>query len=100
MKSEIKVCDGKYTLQHTNGVGLRCLRYGEPWRDLIGDELALALVQRIEALEESHEELLFRLKYVYTGRDEEWDAGGWLSHCEIKQGKKAIEQAEKLNKEK
>jgi len=100
MKSEIKVGDGKYTLQHNHGIGLKCLRYDEPWRDLVGDGMVLALVQRIEALEDSHKELLSCLKDVYDGRSDYWDADGWLSHKEVEQGKQAIEQAEKLNKEK
>lgn len=42
---------GKYTIEHIDGVGLQVRRHGEPWRDLTGDKLVLALVQRIEALE-------------------------------------------------
>ncbi len=44
------ICDGKYTLIHENGKGLRALRYGEEWRDLTGDGMVLALVQEIESL--------------------------------------------------
>ena len=47
----VKVANGKYEVLHENGANLRALRYGEPWRDLCGDGLVLALVQRIEALE-------------------------------------------------
>lgn len=43
--------DGKYKLEHDGTGYLRALRYGEPWRDLTGDKLMLALVQRIEELE-------------------------------------------------
>ena len=47
----ITVCDGKYTLimEPTN---LRALRYGEPWRDLVGDGFVMALGQEIQALRE------------------------------------------------
>jgi hypothetical protein len=42
----------KYTVLHDNGANLRALRHGEPWRDLCGDNLIMALIQRIEELEE------------------------------------------------
>lgn len=51
-ETRITVYDGKYTLIHDNGVGLRCLRHGEPWRNLVGDSMVLALVQEIEELRE------------------------------------------------
>lgn len=49
---EVTVAEGKYTYQRLRGGGQRCLRYGEPWRDLTGDGMVLALVQRIEELTE------------------------------------------------
>lgn len=49
MKTEIKV--GEYTVIHENGTNFHALRHGEPWRDLTGDNLVLALVSRIEQLE-------------------------------------------------
>lgn len=48
MEHSITVADGKYTVIHDDGTNFRALRYGEPWRDLTGDGLILALVQRIE----------------------------------------------------
>ena len=42
---------GKYIIEYIDDVGLQARRYGEPWRDLTGDKLVLALVQRVEALE-------------------------------------------------
>jgi hypothetical protein len=51
MKTSITVADGKYTVEHEDGAGICALRYGEEWRDLVGDGLVLALVQRIEELE-------------------------------------------------
>lgn len=54
--TSITVADGKYTVQHENGANLRALRYGEPWRDLVGDNLVYWMACRIEELEkESHE---------------------------------------------
>lgn len=51
---------GKYTVLNNNGV-ITALRYGKPWRDdLVGDGLVLALVQRIEELEEGVEKAFER----------------------------------------
>lgn len=52
MSTKVELMDGKYTLEHNNGVGLRCLRYGEYWRDLVGDSMVLALVSEVEELRE------------------------------------------------
>ncbi|AXY83345.1 hypothetical protein [Acidovorax phage ACPWH] len=41
---------GKYTVIHNNGTELRALRDGEPWRDLAGDRLVLAMAQELEDL--------------------------------------------------
>lgn len=35
--------DGKYTLTYKQGEGVKALRYGEPWRDFLGDSLILTL---------------------------------------------------------
>jgi len=50
METRIEIEDGKYAVVHDNGADLRALRYGEPWRDLTGDGLVLAMAQEIEAL--------------------------------------------------
>ncbi len=52
-ESVITVGDGKYTIRHIAGTSLRAERYGMPWRNLEGDGLVLALVHRIEELEEA-----------------------------------------------
>ena len=52
MTYRITLLDGKYTVQHDNGTNFKALRYGQEWRDLTGDGLVLALVQKIEDLEE------------------------------------------------
>lgn len=41
-----------YEVSHTNGADLTALRHGETWRNLAGDNLILALVDRIAELEE------------------------------------------------
>lgn len=48
--TSIDLDDGKYTIQHENGANLRCLRYGQPWRDLTGDKMVLAMADEIERL--------------------------------------------------
>ena len=50
---EIKLDDGKYTIVYdkTGSYPVKCLRYGEDWRDLFGDNLIYFLCARIEELE-------------------------------------------------
>jgi hypothetical protein len=57
----IELHDGKYIILNDNGV-LKAYRHGDyltPWReaDLVGDGLILALVQRVEELEDDLENL-------------------------------------------
>lgn len=54
----IDLAEGKYAVLHDNGAGLRALRYNEPWRDLAGDGLVMAMTQEIAALRETLEALL------------------------------------------
>lgn len=49
---ERKFQDGKYTLSHTNGTNFKALRHGEPWRDLTGDGMLLAMLQEVESLDD------------------------------------------------
>lgn len=46
----VTTSDGKYTVVLPEGGGLHALRYGEPWRDLVGDNLVLTLAQDVETL--------------------------------------------------
>jgi hypothetical protein len=52
--NEITLDNGKYTIVNDveNTGDFYALRYGEEWRDLIGDKLVLALVSEIEDLRE------------------------------------------------
>ena len=55
---KIELESGKYTLiLEDNGKKFYALRYGEEWRDLIGDNLILAMFYRMKELEE--------YKYMY-----------------------------------
>lgn len=49
---DITTIDGKYTVQMDEKGRLYALRYGEPWRDLVGDKLVLALASELEMLRE------------------------------------------------
>lgn len=61
---EVTVADGKYTLVYEvwetpdgkQKVSFYARRLGERWRDLTGDGMILALMQRIEELEEEIED--------------------------------------------
>ncbi len=59
--TKIVIADGKYTIHHENGTNLRCLRYGQHWRDLVGDGMVLAMAQEIESLRDELKELKYRL---------------------------------------
>lgn len=50
--SSIQIADGKYTIINDvdQGGDFCALRYGEHWRDLIGDKLMLAMYHEIESL--------------------------------------------------
>jgi hypothetical protein len=58
----ITVNDGKYTVVMSQNGGLYALRYGEPWRDCIGDGLILALAQEVEELRDKNQKLLLSCK--------------------------------------
>lgn len=53
----VSVAGGKYTIQADGDGRLRALRYGQPWRELTGDGMVLALAQEIERLREALERL-------------------------------------------
>lgn len=50
----VKLDGGKYTIVYgkTDSYPIKCLRNGEEWRDLLGDNLIFWLCERIEELEE------------------------------------------------
>ena len=47
----IKLQDGKYIITNNKGV-LKAFRHGEEWRDIVGDNLIYALVQKVNELED------------------------------------------------
>jgi hypothetical protein len=54
---DITVADGKYTVRLGPDRRLHALRYGEPWRDCVGDNLILAMAYEIQALREELNQL-------------------------------------------
>lgn len=46
--NRIDVSDGKYSVVGIDHGRLHALRYGEAWRDLVGDNLVLALAQELD----------------------------------------------------
>lgn len=50
---KIDLSDDKYTIiEDLENGRFEALRYGEEWRNLIGDNLILSLVQKVQELEE------------------------------------------------
>lgn len=48
----VSVENGKYTVIQDKRGRLHAFRYGEPWRDLCGDNLVYALAAEVERLRE------------------------------------------------
>ena len=71
----VSVNEGKYTVVHDEN-GLRALRYGEEWRDCVGDNLICALAYTVEEERIRSAELLKLLQEIkgvinntFGGRD-------------------------------
>lgn len=54
---KVTVADGRYTVVMDDSGGLSALRYGEPWRDCVGDNLIYSLAMEVERLREENERL-------------------------------------------
>lgn len=52
MTTRLELADGKYTLVREPTGNMHALRYGEPWRDLVGDNLIYWMAVEIERLQE------------------------------------------------
>lgn len=73
----IDVNNGKYTVVFDDSNGkLTALRYGEPWRDIQGDNLVYWLAMSLQCAKEQIAELLWNSqadefnKWVELGKDE------------------------------
>lgn len=55
----MKFEDGKYEVVFDErGLPQQVLRYGEPWRDLVGDKFMYLVLTKLEELEKWHDEVL------------------------------------------
>ena len=68
----LELRDEKYTVVLNDGCdgkkfNFEALRYNDPWRNLCGDNLVLALVQHIRDQEDKVKELEAQLKVIYGG---------------------------------
>lgn len=61
----VDCCDGKYTVIHSAGTGLRALRYGAEWRDCLGDGLILALASDLEEARAALQEAALQIDYLH-----------------------------------
>lgn len=59
---DVSFDDGKYRIVQEHGKGLRCLRGGEEWRDLTGDNMVLVLASELEDEREKVKKLRAALK--------------------------------------
>lgn len=67
--STIKLEDGKYTVHHNNG-RIEVDRYSDPnWRNCTGDGFVLALIQKIEDLHETIDDLRSRIEFLEDSYD-------------------------------
>lgn len=58
----VTVGDGKYTVSHNNGRNLNVTYYDEPYGDIVDHRLVLALVQKIDELENKIEGLEYEVR--------------------------------------
>lgn len=61
MSEQMDFDSGKYTVVYDNG-RLKALRYGQPWRDLIGDNLVYAMLVKASQLQAERDALAAKLK--------------------------------------
>ncbi len=59
--NDVIVGDGKYKICHDERGHLTAYRYGEHWRDLVGDNLVITLCHEINYLKEQVEALTNKL---------------------------------------
>lgn len=67
--STITLEDGKYTVHHDNGK-IEVSRYSQAeWRNCTGDGLILALIQKIEDLHDTIDDLRSRIEFLEDSYD-------------------------------
>lgn len=98
--TRLDFCDGKYTVIYDFSTGQsECLRYGQPWRQLVGDKMVLAMFDRVVELQAENAALKAELaaaqkdaaRYLWL-RD--YDNDLWITMIEaIRVGGEAMEAA-------
>lgn len=70
----ITICDGKYTVIQDATGRTRALRYGEEWRELTGDNLAIGAAYEIGSLRQHVKELEAYIERLERAGDDlcEW----------------------------
>ena len=69
--TRLDFCDGKYTVIYDFSTGQsECLRYGQPWRQLVGDKMVLAMFDRVVELQAENAALKAELKDINNALDD------------------------------
>ena len=63
--------DGKYLFVESEGYKLECMRYGEPWRDFIGDKAVHRLFSEAIRLKEINSEMYEAIEYALSVLEED-----------------------------
>jgi hypothetical protein len=66
MKMNVSVASGKYNVIMEDGGKLHALRYGEPWRDCVGDNLIYFLAAELEEARKEIIELNKTINALYS----------------------------------
>lgn len=77
------LCDGKYKLVREKSGKMYALRYDNPWRELTGDNLILALAQRIDDHEEADASRRALIRDLDVALNGESGAAQQASLCDI-----------------
>ena len=73
---------GKYTILNDNGV-ITALRYGEPWREFVGDNLIGSLVEEVRRLHGVNDKLMSHLQWHISNADVLRDPAYHYSRLEV-----------------
>lgn len=76
MANDIILADGKYRLRRHDTGKMEALRHGEPWRDLVGDNLIGSLASAHDDMREALVKAAALLGAVYEWADRVEKAGG------------------------
>lgn len=89
----VDVDGGKYTVVMTQDGHLHALRYGEPWRECVGDNLIGCMAGEIEELREHRDDLLAACEEIVRVFDQEEKPADREIMSAIDQARDAIAKA-------